>query len=254
MVVPTSFRNLSYERFFVRTRAERCVRDDAIESHSCEMCESFSADWPSGLVLGHLGTNSPSRQAAGPSQPDLPLGPDPSEALRGPDLGICIWSLVVRIARPTSLAVWHRRSHRRPNRSGSPNRKHFESLDLKTCRFFASQANIAGFSQKVFLVFLWFQIKLMGFRIASKKRLFRISSDLGVCDSNRIAHRGCIARFGPLRFDLTWTCNSPLSKVPEQVTIQRAQPSARLQGILLLREVLTSRALLRRADTQTPTR
>ena len=38
----------------------------------------------------------------------------------------------------------------------------------------------------------------MGFRIASEK-LFRIASDLGVCDSNRIAHRGCIARFGPLR-------------------------------------------------------
>ena len=40
--------------------------------------------------------------------------------------------LVVRIARPTSLAIWHRgRSHRRPNRNGSPNRKHFASLDLK---------------------------------------------------------------------------------------------------------------------------
>ena len=40
--------------------------------------------------------------------------------------------LVVRIARPTSLAIWHRgRSHRRPNRSGSPNRRHFASLDLK---------------------------------------------------------------------------------------------------------------------------
>ena len=37
----------------------------------------------------------------------------------------------------------------------------------------------------------------MGFRIASEK-LFRIASDLGVCDSNRIAHCGCIARFGPL--------------------------------------------------------
>ena len=40
--------------------------------------------------------------------------------------------LVVRIARPTSLAIWHRgRSHRRPNRSGSPNRRHFASLDLQ---------------------------------------------------------------------------------------------------------------------------
>ena len=41
--------------------------------------------------------------------------------------------LVVRITRPPSLAVWHRgRSHRRPIRSGSPNRKHFASLGLKS--------------------------------------------------------------------------------------------------------------------------
>ena len=41
-------------------------------------------------------------------------------------------ALVVRIARPTSLAIWHRgRSHRRPNRNESPNRRHFASLDLK---------------------------------------------------------------------------------------------------------------------------
>ena len=40
--------------------------------------------------------------------------------------------LVVRIARPTSLAIWHRgSSHRRPNRSRSPNRRHVASLDLK---------------------------------------------------------------------------------------------------------------------------
>ena len=40
--------------------------------------------------------------------------------------------LVVRIARPASLAIWHRgHSHRRPNRSGSPNRRHFASLDRK---------------------------------------------------------------------------------------------------------------------------
>ena len=35
------------------------------------------------------------------------------------------------------------------------------------------------------------------FRIASGN-MFGIASDLGVCDSNRVAHRGCIARFGPL--------------------------------------------------------
>ena len=39
--------------------------------------------------------------------------------------------LVARIARPVSLAIWHRGcSHRKPNRSESPNRKHFASLDL----------------------------------------------------------------------------------------------------------------------------
>ena len=37
----------------------------------------------------------------------------------------------------------------------------------------------------------------MCFRVASEQT-FRIASDLGMCDSNRIAHRGCIARFGPL--------------------------------------------------------
>ena len=44
----------------------------------------------------------------------------------------CLNLLVVRVARPTSLAIWHRgHSHRRPNRSQSPNRRHFASLDLK---------------------------------------------------------------------------------------------------------------------------
>ena len=39
----------------------------------------------------------------------------------------------------------------------------------------------------------------MGIRIASQKKKKRIASDLGVCDSSRIAHRGSIVRFGPLR-------------------------------------------------------
>ena len=34
--------------------------------------------------------------------------------------------------------------------------------------------------------------------LANKKKTFCIASDLGMRDSNRIAHRGCIARFGPL--------------------------------------------------------
>ena len=47
----------------------------------------------------------------------------------GRDLAPC---LVVRIARPTTLAISHRGcSHRRPDRNGSPNHRHFASLDLK---------------------------------------------------------------------------------------------------------------------------
>ena len=42
----------------------------------------------------------------------------------------------------------------------------------------------------------------MCFRIASEK-LIHIAGDLGVCDSNPIAHRGCIVRFGPLRAETT---------------------------------------------------
>ena len=38
----------------------------------------------------------------------------------------------------------------------------------------------------------------MGFRITIRKELFHIASDLGVYDPNRVAHRGCIARFGTL--------------------------------------------------------
>ena len=45
---------------------------------------------------------------------------------------IIVAHLVVRIARPASLAIWHLGcSHRRRNRNESPNRRHFASLDLK---------------------------------------------------------------------------------------------------------------------------
>ena len=55
--------------------------------------------------------------------------------------------LVARIARPTSLEIWHRkRSHRRPNRSKSPNLKHFASLDLKKLADF----RIAGQRRRIF--------------------------------------------------------------------------------------------------------
>ena len=82
--------------------------------------------------------------------------------------------LVVRIARPELLVIWHRgRSHRRPNRSGSPNRRHFASLDLKNIPIF----RIAGQHRRIFAgffscIFLRFQIKRMGFRIASEKNFF----------------------------------------------------------------------------------
>ena len=55
--------------------------------------------------------------------------------------------LVVRLARPTSLAIWGRgRSHRRPNRSESLNRRHFASLDLKNLPIF----RIAGQHHRIF--------------------------------------------------------------------------------------------------------
>ena len=60
--------------------------------------------------------------------------------------------LVVRIARPESLAIWHRgRSHRRPNRSGSPKRRHFASLDLKKHPDF----RIAGQHRRIFAGFFF---------------------------------------------------------------------------------------------------
>ena len=61
-------------------------------------------------------------------------------------------TLVVRIDRPTSLAIWHRGcSHRRPNRNGSPNRRHFASLDLKNTPIF----RIAGQHRRIFTGFFF---------------------------------------------------------------------------------------------------
>ena len=67
---------------------------------------------------------------------------------------------------------------------------------LKTCRIFTSQANIAEFLQGLFcyphvMSDQWVLAPLV-------EKLFRIASDVGVCDSNHIAYRGSIARFGPL--------------------------------------------------------
>ena len=77
---------------------------------------------------------------------------------------------MVRIARPTSLAIWHcGRSHRRPIRNESPNRRHFASLDLKLYMpiFRIARQHRSIFAGTFLLFLLWFQIKLMGFRIAS---------------------------------------------------------------------------------------
>ena len=68
-----------------------------------------------------------------------PLPPALLPSMQNGTHSTCLYStgghipnLVARIARPISLAIWHRRrSHRRPNCSGSPNRRHFASLDLK---------------------------------------------------------------------------------------------------------------------------
>ena len=109
--------------------------------------------------------------------------------------------LVVRIARPTSLAIWHRkRSHRRPNRSGSPNRRHFASLDPKKHANFSHRRSTSqDFRRRFFWDFPVLSDQANVFWHRKRKKHFHIASDLGVCDSNRIAHRGCIARFGPLR-------------------------------------------------------
>ena len=114
---------------------------------------------------------------------------------------------MVRIARPTSLATWHRgRSHSSPNRSGSPNRRHFASLDPKQHADFShSKSTSRDFCRSFQGIFLRIQSNLRCFRIASEKELFRIANDLGVCDSIRIAHRSGIARFGQLRSSvLVW--------------------------------------------------
>ena len=69
------------------------------------------------------------------------------------------------------------RSHRRPNRNGSPNCRHFPSLDLRKHHGRASQANIAGFLQKEILAFSCdFRSSYWVFA-SLEKMLFRIASD-----------------------------------------------------------------------------
>ena len=87
-------------------------------------------------------------------------------------------ALVVRIARPKSLAIWHCEcSHRRQNRSGSPNRRHFASLDLKKHPDFSHRRPTSqDFRRRLF----WhFPVIPDQANIASEKKLFGIASDLG---------------------------------------------------------------------------
>ena len=108
--------------------------------------------------------------------------------------GGCTLPLVARIARPTSLAIWHRRcSHRRPNRSGSPNCRHFASLDLKKHPDFSNRRPT---SQDFRRHFFWhfscdFRSSECVFTSLAK-HLFRIASDLGMCDSRATLIRGRI--------------------------------------------------------------
>ena len=64
-----------------------------------------------------------------------------------PQNASCVCALVIRIARPESLAIWHRtQSHRRPDRSEKPNRRQTASLDFKNMLFFG----IAGQHRRIF--------------------------------------------------------------------------------------------------------
>ena len=80
-------------------------------------------------------------------------------------------------------------------------RRHFASLDLKRHPDFSHRRPT---SQDFRRISSWhFPVisdQANGFSHRWRQESFSIASDFGVCDSNRIAHRGCIARFGPLRF------------------------------------------------------
>ena len=123
--------------------------------------------------------------------------------------------LVARIARPASLAIWHPAiaSQAKLKRESESQALRI-ARSLKTCRFF----RIAGQHRRIFAgIFLLFSCDFRSSEWAFAslvKNIFHIASDLGVCDSNRIAHRGCIARFGPLRFR-SWNMLSPHCSRPK---------------------------------------
>ena len=90
----------------------------------------------------------------------------------------------------TSNLVSHPvRSHRRPDGSESPNRRHFASFDLKMDADISYHKPTSQDFHRGFCGM---------FRVIDEQAKGRIASDLVVCESNRIAHRGGIVRFAPL--------------------------------------------------------
>ena len=111
---------------------------------------------------------------------------------------VCKLGLVARIARPALLAFWHRAHwHPRPNRSQSPNRKHFSSLDLEKYADFLHRPTSQDFRGNFCGTFPVNFEQPKGYLHRDARKLYCMTSDLGVCGS--IAHRSDIARFGPRR-------------------------------------------------------
>ena len=102
--------------------------------------------------------------------------------------------LVVRIARPTSLAIWHRgHSHRRPNRSGSPNRKHFTSLDLKKHAYFSHRRPTSqDFRRRFFWHFPMLSDQVNVF--SQRKKRFRIALAIWECAIRIASHIAVASR------------------------------------------------------------
>ena len=70
---------------------------------------------------------------------------------------------------------------------------------LNTCRSFTLRANITGFPAETFVAFSCeFRTSFGGFASLAKQKTFFASRNLGVCDSNRVAHHSGIVRFRPL--------------------------------------------------------
>ena len=70
---------------------------------------------------------------------------------------------------------------------------------------------------------------------------FRIASDLEMCDSNRIAHRGCIVRFGPLS---TWGFGEGLLKDKFAFFEASKNPTPKRRKLLAKRPFLRAKRAL----------